>query len=212
MSLEMRNSAYLSEICEGLIEKADESIKLKSQGDYELGYAMAMYEVISLVHQQAQVFDLALSDLGLEGIDPERDYLCANSPDHVRSHQTSTRSTPVLWEPIQSMQADRIPSLVIFNFEASQLEITLQFSDHQKKLICAHVLCFQMIAEGCAFHTLANQKFDGQTWLLKTNHSALLDGFNVESESIYRDSIHAYVVVTQDQLFEFITDTDIQIK
>ena len=39
------------------------------------GRSMAYYEVISLMHQQATVFGLPLTELGLEGIDPERDLI-----------------------------------------------------------------------------------------------------------------------------------------
>lgn len=212
MSQDIRISAYLTDICAGLKEKADVSIKQKSQDDYDIGYAMAMYEVISLLYQQAEVFDIALSDLGLEGIDPERDYLCANPSNYSSTNQTSIHSAYPLWEAVDTMDNDRIPCLDTFKFDGSQFQITLQFGALKTLLRCEHVLCFRMIEEGCAFHTLATQKFDGKAWLLKTDQSQLLDQFNVESESIYVDLIKSYIVLTQDQIFEFITDTDIQIK
>lgn len=211
MRQETKITAYLTDICEGLIEKADASIKQKSQGDYELGYSMAMYEVISLLYQQAEVFDIALSDLGLDGIDPERDYLCANPPDYSSTNQTSTHLAYPLWEAVDTMDNDRIPCLDTFKFDGCQFQITLQFGALKTLLMCEHVLCFRMIEEGCAFHTLATQKFDGKAWLLKTDQSQLLDQFHVESESIYVDLIKSYIVLTQDQIFEFITDTAIHI-
>lgn len=211
MIQEITINAYLTDICAELKEKADASIKQKSQGDYELGYSMAMYEVISLLHQQAQVFDIPLQDLGLDGIEPERDYLCSTQANILCSNSSSIHSAHPLWEPVENTNNSRIPFLDTLRFDGSKLQITVQFSEFKKMLICEHVLCFSMIEEGCAFHTLATQRFDGEAWLLKTNQSTLLDGFNLESESIYRDSIHAYILITQDQLFELITDTDIQI-
>ncbi|WP_150115739.1 hypothetical protein [Acinetobacter sp. TGL-Y2] len=170
-----------------------------------------MYEVISLLYQQAKVFDIALSDLGLEGIDPERDYLCANPSNYSSTNQTSIHSAYPLWEAVDTMDNDRIPYLDTFKFDGCQFQITLQFGALKTLLRCEHVLCFRMIEEGCAFHTLATQKFDGKAWLLKTGQSQLLDQFNVESESIYVDLIKSYIVLTQDQIFEFITDTAIHI-
>ena len=35
--------------------------------------SMAYFEVISLMHQQAIAFGLSLAEVGLQGIDPERD-------------------------------------------------------------------------------------------------------------------------------------------
>lgn len=65
---------YLLDIGTLIKEKADEA---KNNGDdsYEIGYRMALYEVISLMHQQAEVFNIDLDDIGLTGVDPERDYL-----------------------------------------------------------------------------------------------------------------------------------------
>ena len=67
-------SNYLLDIGSLIKEKADEA---KNNGDdeYEVGYRMALYEVISLMHQQAHAFNIDLKDVGLEDIDPERDYL-----------------------------------------------------------------------------------------------------------------------------------------
>lgn len=203
MSQEIRRNAYLTDICEGLKEKADDSVKQKSQDGYDIGYAMAMYEVMSLLYQQAQVFDIPLCDLGLQGIDPERDYLCAN--------QLNIRPDTQSWEKLESTYGAPIPFLDTFKFDGTLLELTLQFSEFKKKLVCEHVLCFRMIQEGCAFHTLATQKFDGEAWLFKTNQSELLADFNFESESIYADSIHAYIVVTQDQIVEFLTEIELKI-
>lgn len=44
-----------------------------SERDYALGRLMAMHEVVSLMQQQARSFGIALEDIRLEDIEPERD-------------------------------------------------------------------------------------------------------------------------------------------
>jgi len=39
------------------------------------GLSQALYEVISLMQHQAEVFEIPLADLALEGLDPERDLI-----------------------------------------------------------------------------------------------------------------------------------------
>ena len=191
--------AYLAEIVEGLKEKADDANIKTYKTDYELGYAMAMYEVISLLHQQAKAFDIPLSEIGLEGIDPERDYLCIGQLSAENKHIIATTETG-------------IPSLETFQYEGSQLSITVNLYPQIKQVSCDHVLAFRMIEEGCAFHTLNKPWFDGKTWLFKLKHSNFLEWFNAESESIYADTAVAYVLVTQDQIFEFVTNDDLVIQ
>ncbi|MDR6965606.1 hypothetical protein [Shewanella putrefaciens] len=43
--------------------------------DYDLGYLMALHELVSLMQQQAEVFDIELDNIGLGDIDPELDLL-----------------------------------------------------------------------------------------------------------------------------------------
>ena len=74
MSKAIRLETYLANLGENIKEKAD-TAKQNEMDDYEMGYKMALYEVISLMCQQAEVFDIGLEDIGLEGVDPERDYL-----------------------------------------------------------------------------------------------------------------------------------------
>lgn len=74
MSRTIRLEAYLADLGATIKEKADEA-KNNGVDEYQIGYRMALYEVISLMCQQAEVFDIDLKDIGLEGIDPERDYL-----------------------------------------------------------------------------------------------------------------------------------------
>jgi hypothetical protein len=45
--------------------------------DFERGQLTAYVSVLSLMQQQAVAFDLPLSDLSLEGLDPERDLLAS---------------------------------------------------------------------------------------------------------------------------------------
>jgi hypothetical protein len=42
-------------------------------GNFEAGYLMAFHRVISLLQQQAPAFGLEVSEVGLEGVDPNRD-------------------------------------------------------------------------------------------------------------------------------------------
>jgi hypothetical protein len=42
---------------------------------FQRGRLMAYYEVLSLMQQQAEAFDLPLNDLGLSGLDPDRDLI-----------------------------------------------------------------------------------------------------------------------------------------
>lgn len=74
MSKSIRSEAYLADLGKNIKGKANEA-KNSDNNEYDLGYKMALYEVISLMVQQAEVFDINLEDIGLEGVDPERDYL-----------------------------------------------------------------------------------------------------------------------------------------
>ena len=69
----------LHDICSHLKEKAELAQNSTSSDDFDNGYRMAMYEVISLIHQQAKVFQIDLKDVALEDIDPERDFLFRNN-------------------------------------------------------------------------------------------------------------------------------------
>jgi hypothetical protein len=42
---------------------------------YAAGRLMALHEVISLMQQQASAFGLTLEEIGLDGMDPERDLI-----------------------------------------------------------------------------------------------------------------------------------------
>lgn len=47
----------------------------QKDNDYNIGYLMAFHEVIDLMKQQADVFDIKQDDIGLADIDSERDLL-----------------------------------------------------------------------------------------------------------------------------------------
>lgn len=71
---------YLLDVGRELRESAEEAKRAaeRANGDDRLfaqGRAMAYYEVISLMHQQATSFGLPTAEVGLQGIDPERDLL-----------------------------------------------------------------------------------------------------------------------------------------
>jgi hypothetical protein len=42
-------------------------------GKFDAGYLMGFHRVISLMQQQAPAFGIEVGDIGLEGIDPNRD-------------------------------------------------------------------------------------------------------------------------------------------
>jgi hypothetical protein len=46
-----------------------------SDREYAVGYLMGLHRVVSLMQQQAEAFQIPLSDLNLAGLDPETDLL-----------------------------------------------------------------------------------------------------------------------------------------
>lgn len=73
--MEDKYQFFLQDICSHLLEKALNSSKVDNADDFELGYNMAMYEVISLIHQQAKVFGISNQEIALGDLNPERDLL-----------------------------------------------------------------------------------------------------------------------------------------
>ena len=66
---------FLQDICVHLQEKALNSLEIENPDHFKLGYNMAMYEVISLIQQQAEVFGISNKEIALNSLDPERDLL-----------------------------------------------------------------------------------------------------------------------------------------
>jgi hypothetical protein len=72
---------YLQEIGSLIKESAREAKELEdsskgsSSQDYNSGYSMAWYEVVSLMQQQAEAFGIPLEDLDLHDIDADKDLL-----------------------------------------------------------------------------------------------------------------------------------------
>lgn len=68
---------YLSDFGTLVAEMAIEAKRNlgKSSDQFSCGKLMAYYEVVSLMKQQADAFQLPIEDVGLAGIDPERDFL-----------------------------------------------------------------------------------------------------------------------------------------
>jgi hypothetical protein len=80
----MRNDKFKNYLLElGLLlkEKAQEAKKEKdhpvgqSDKDYNIGYLMAFHEVIDLMKQQADAFNINQNDIGLSDINVEKDLL-----------------------------------------------------------------------------------------------------------------------------------------
>ena len=75
-----RYALYLKDLVSLLIEKAREARTARdsaSADDRSLSNErlLAFHEVVSLMQQQAVAFEIRAEDLGLDGIDPERDLL-----------------------------------------------------------------------------------------------------------------------------------------
>ena len=78
--LYLRDLGYL--IREAAVEAHRQSNRLQAEGtrdEFEMGRAVAYYEVASLMAQQAEAFGLDLSALAFDGFDPDRDLLGAAS-------------------------------------------------------------------------------------------------------------------------------------
>ncbi|MEB6478671.1 hypothetical protein [Acinetobacter vivianii] len=65
---------FLVDIVSEILEKADEAKEVESS-EFQKGYSYALYEIISLLIQQSESFNLNKEELGLNHIDPESDYL-----------------------------------------------------------------------------------------------------------------------------------------
>jgi hypothetical protein len=74
-------SGYLRDLGSIIREKALEAKKTSdattddSDRGFSLGRLMAFHEVVSLMQQQAEAFDISLGEIGLADINPEKDLL-----------------------------------------------------------------------------------------------------------------------------------------
>lgn len=81
MATDERFKNYVYDLGILLKEKAREAKADKdasngtNKADYKIGYLMAFHEVVSLMKQQAEVFDIGQGDVGLGDIDPESELL-----------------------------------------------------------------------------------------------------------------------------------------
>lgn len=66
----------LSDVSRELLDMAKTAkIRASSGSDYDVGRHFAFYEVVSLLVQSADAFGIDQAEIGLAGIDPERDVL-----------------------------------------------------------------------------------------------------------------------------------------
>lgn len=67
----------LHDVAVELIERAKEAKQeaASSRADYDKGRHFALYEVVSLIRQQAEVFGLPAERIGLDTLDVDRDLL-----------------------------------------------------------------------------------------------------------------------------------------
>lgn len=202
MSKELRTEAYMIELSLELKEKAAASIASMKhhKTNYSLGYNMAMYEVMSLMHQQAIVFDMPLDEMGLIDIDPERDYLCSN-PSHFHH-----------MEIIATIGVDQIPTLETFSYLGKRLNITVKLGGTIKSISCDHVVAFRMTQENGALKTLNQCRNDGKAWLIRAKATDFLHRFQAENQLSHADSLSAYFVISQNEIFEFLTKDAVNIN
>ena len=72
---------YLHDLGILIAENAREAKRLRDQSqhtdayDYQLGYLMAYHEIVSIMQQQADIFDIARCKLGLADLEPEIDLI-----------------------------------------------------------------------------------------------------------------------------------------
>lgn len=66
---------YVSDLLKNNAKKAKSEADNPKEGDadYNTGYLMAYYEVITTMKNQASLFDLEQEDISLSDIDPDRD-------------------------------------------------------------------------------------------------------------------------------------------
>jgi hypothetical protein len=68
---------YLCDLGALLVEQAQEAKfeAARTQQPYDLGRSFGLYQAVSLMVQQADAFGFGHSEIGLEGVDPDRDLL-----------------------------------------------------------------------------------------------------------------------------------------
>ncbi|MES2888197.1 MAG: hypothetical protein V4739_09290 [Pseudomonadota bacterium] len=64
---------YLRDLGYQVRELAIESkqVAAKTNSDFSIGYMAGFHRIVSLMQQQAKVFDIPLADIALDGIDPD---------------------------------------------------------------------------------------------------------------------------------------------
>ena len=71
---------YLSDLGTLLLEAARQAKQARdsaknAEREFESGRLMAYNEIISLMQQQAEAFDIDLSNIGLAGVDPDKEFV-----------------------------------------------------------------------------------------------------------------------------------------
>lgn len=49
--------------------------KMEKETDFSIGYMMGFHRMVSLMQQQAEIFNISLEKIGLDGIDADQDLL-----------------------------------------------------------------------------------------------------------------------------------------
>jgi len=71
MASDSTHRLYLRDLGQLIFERAVDAKASAGTDSFQLGRAVALYEVVSLMQQQTGAFQLPRRDLGLEGVDPE---------------------------------------------------------------------------------------------------------------------------------------------
>jgi len=67
--------AYIHDLASIIREKANKSISIESCSDFESGRALAYAEILSIMQNQADSFEIPRNKIGLDGFDPMCDFV-----------------------------------------------------------------------------------------------------------------------------------------
>lgn len=101
-----------------------------------------------------------------------------------------------------------VPSLESFSIQHCTLVIDCNFEDVSKRILFESYLSFRAIDEGDALKTLCEQDFDGKTWLFFALASEFIDWFNSQSSNIRKGTFKHYIIVTQEEIIEILSEDD----
>lgn len=79
-SFKMSNETYKNFLVDVIKEILEKKVTISEEHEnFDKGYNYAIYEVVSLLVQQSEIFGIDKKEIGLDGINPEIDYLHLDS-------------------------------------------------------------------------------------------------------------------------------------